>query len=1334
MHILYRLPKRLHLASLTLLLLVSASVHGEEVSQHHMIILNSPKRNHPDFSMEEEFGIVEHRYQTAYPNHDLGDAFINDLQQYQMLYLGQKASEDTRGIFVHPQYKEAITAFLRRGGVLFVDYFGCAAHEATQYFQTIGVDFPQRLGTGADYPAIPNPAHRKHTLLNTPHHLDAHIRAAFWWEQWSDEQTPLFVSKSDPSHAAMIVQQNVLGKGTVIFSHMPDMFRRTGRVKGGQPVLENTLSFIYGQDITEYKQQRLEVQQGPGKPMPVASNVIGHGEQYASQPARTIFLRSMTTRPWWSSTHQLRIPVLVSEPIGKARRSAVIDFEYDFERPLSPDSIRVITAYGAEVPSQVIERPGTGLEIVFLTDLRPYEQKPFLIYANARTPRDDPDPPLYDTDLTIDTGRDLYRITNDVLDVEFSKRTTRPGRVDKIRIRGSPSDNQLSVLSTGGAWYGHSIVPGPDKTFYLANPKESTAELLVDGPLKKTIAYVDAAMTVKYTVYSFSNRIDYELIPAGSNVCGSRTAWLTDGGSALDKIYYEGTKGIRRLAGERNEIFDGNAFYPHYELRKWLKEGWIGIEDADSRTTVGEFFDTRPLRQCDILSQGINGGENITLEVSLAEPVRGALVAVGGDYLRLRDEYLDWKNPPLINVGPEQPFFEAASVAPDYEKGVTRGFKTEIRELRDSNRKDEHSGRNLIETVRRYGGNSVKLDRVFRHTFPMDAERLASQSDEFKSQYALKGNYIREICAAAARSGVAVRFWYDGKTKRTWVERAAFEAGAFEQDLRDYLQLAAAGVDFINLQTGGEWHNRGVYNAEDLERERQFNAWTEVLVRAIKDKYPDLPVGILCSGSGRLRRYVDIEGKAPYLDTLEAEIIHHNLIDTKYGTRYPLGCFGNDGRSIQHHFYYYKPDPSNRIWDMEIPMMFGIKSFCLESLSNKLNNPELVEITADFYRFIDHTGLEDFVGRARPVEFLGVLRDREAFVDDVRKENFRFFSERMSLFEARCKDISGMRNVPVNVIVNRFCTLRNLQRYRVIMVPSNPVMGDELAEVLVQYVKSGGCLITEDQSARSAIIAAAAGIEWVADREYDCRQLVAVGHGPALEEMLYSTTLVKPAHAQTIFRDEKQEPAVFLSECGDGRIIYCPYVLSDNLGQSPQKAGFIKALIRDHAGRLPVQVSVELENRVDSCLLTDGKEYLLGVYNPSHDPVELDVKLNVPVGPQWHCLDVKASRRFECGRQFKVTVPAAGTGFYLIGGDELTGLPETNVAAMVGASASVVGMKCPGGGPGSFELKGGEKQTAVGVFRAKKGDGKAGSQNYGGEAIYESLVGSGIDTRLLNPS
>ncbi len=234
--------------------------------------------------------------------------------------------------------------------------------------------------------------------------------------------------------------------------------------------------------------------------------------------------------------------------------------------------------------------------------------------------------------------------------------------------------------------------------------------------------------------------------------------------------------------------------------------------------------------------------------------------------------------------------------------------------------------------------------------------------------------------------------------------------------------------------------------------------------------------------------------------------------------------------------------------------------------------------------------------------------------------------------------------------------------------------------------------------------------------------------------MLYSTTLVKPAHAQTIFRDEKQEPAVFLSECGDGRIIYCPYVLSDNLGQSPQKAGFIKALIRDHAGRLPVQVSVELENRVDSCLLTDGKEYLLGVYNPSHDPVELDVKLNVPVGPQWHCLDVKASRRFECGRQFKVTVPAAGTGFYLIGGDELTGLPETNVAAMVGASASVVGMKCPGGGPGSFELKGGEKQTAVGVFRAKKGDGKAGSQNYGGEAIYESLVGSGIDTRLLNPS
>ena len=109
-----RILKGLGLGLVIVFLFGFEVIRAEGDSEKHIIILNSLKKNYPEFSMEEEFGIIEHRYQSEYPNKDLGDSFINDLKKYQMLYLGQKASEDTRGIFYHSEYKKAIAEFLSR--------------------------------------------------------------------------------------------------------------------------------------------------------------------------------------------------------------------------------------------------------------------------------------------------------------------------------------------------------------------------------------------------------------------------------------------------------------------------------------------------------------------------------------------------------------------------------------------------------------------------------------------------------------------------------------------------------------------------------------------------------------------------------------------------------------------------------------------------------------------------------------------------------------------------------------------------------------------------------------------------------------------------------------------------------------------------------------------------------------------------------------------------------------------------------------------------------------------------------------------------------------------
>ena len=1066
--------------------------------------------------------------------------------------------------------------------------------------------------------------------------------------------------------------------------------------------------------------------------MIIASNVYGAEIEYKKEPAKAIFLRNITARPWWNNDYKLRIPILVSEPIGKERKKAVIDFEYKAGNELASESIRVITAEGEEVPSQIINKNGNKLEIIFLTDLRKYEQKPFLIYCNLYEPGKNFKHKSYDSDLNIKDTDKFYKISNDKIDVEFRRTTKRKGKINKIRIRGSESDNELSVLSSGGAWYGHSIIPSDGiwgYKFHRSNTKYSNAKLTVNGPLKKIIEYSDKDLTVKYTVYSFSDRIDYEFIPGEKKFCGTKTAWLVNGGSALDNIYYEGKKGIKKLHGERNEISDGLVYRG---LKKWLKEGWIGIEDVSKDVTIGEFFDINALSRCDFLGQSMNAGENITLILSLKDPVRGALVAMQGDYRKLKNEYLDWKNPPEISVGKEQVFFETKIKVPDYLKDVTRGFLTAIHPLRDSTRHDDNSASELIKTIKRFGANSVKLRIYRRYIFPMSEERLQMQRADFKIKYAEQKGYLKDITSAAHSKGIAVRFWYGGKTK--WQKRAPFKTSDLNDDLEDCLELAKAGVDYIKLQTGGEWHNKS-YGSGDLTREKEYNRWTEFFSKQIKDKYPKIPIGILCSGSGSLSRYIDIEEKAPYLDTLETEIVvgaRPNVTNIKYGVRYPLAVFGNDGRTAQHHFYYFQPKPSYVSANMEIPLMFGLKSFCHESLSNKLNNPELVGITVDFYRFIDHTGLENFIAKSKPLDFVGVLRDRKAFVNDILNEKFRSFPNIMSLYEARCKDISGMKNLPVNVIVNRYCSLKNLKRYKLIIMPSNPVLDDKLAEKLVQYVKAGGCLITEDQSVRNKIIAAASGLKMIRDYDYNCRQISSTLSRNKVKGPFYSTTEVKPIQAQVIARDARQQPAIFLNKCGKGKIIYSPYILSDSLSQNIEKARFVKSLICEAIGKSPVELSDYYDNRVETSLLTDGKEYLLGIYNPSHKPAELNLKLNIPVKPDWYTLDVKGSRRFKFDGQIKVTVPPISTGFYLIGGNELTRIPETKSVPIAGAGASIAGMKFLAGTASSFKLSDNSKNNAVGVFKPAKGKGKSGSQNYGAEAIYLCLKGSGVKVRFLN--
>jgi hypothetical protein len=57
-----------------------------------------------------------------------------------------------------------------------------------------------------------------------------------------------------------------MGKGKVIFNLIPSAFRSAFH-RGNSKLLENILSYIFGQNILEYKEKMREKQGGPGVPV-----------------------------------------------------------------------------------------------------------------------------------------------------------------------------------------------------------------------------------------------------------------------------------------------------------------------------------------------------------------------------------------------------------------------------------------------------------------------------------------------------------------------------------------------------------------------------------------------------------------------------------------------------------------------------------------------------------------------------------------------------------------------------------------------------------------------------------------------------------------------------------------------------------------------------------------------------------------------------------------------------------------------------------------------------------------------------------------------------------
>jgi hypothetical protein len=416
---------------------------------------------------------------------------------------------------------------------------------------------------------------------------------------------------------------------------------------------------------------------------------------------------------------------------------------------------------------------------------------------------------------------------------------------------------------------------------------------------------------------------------------------------------------------------------------------------------------------------------------------------------------------------------------------------------------------------------------------------------------------------------------------------------------------------------------------------------------------------------------------------------------------------------------------------MELPMIFGIKSFCCESLSNKLNNPELIEIVADFYRFIDYTGLENFIPEAKSIDYMGVIRDRNAFVNDIKKGKFRYLPIKMSEFESRCKNISSIKNMPLNIVVNRFAVAKNLNRYKIVFLPSDKVLDNKLATELLEYVKNGGCLITEGCSINNSLLAKAAGVRKVDESDYKTSKLIIKDKEEenVFAGRCFASLRAVEDSARIIGVDDQSRPSLFLKDYGKGKIIYSTYFLSDDLSKDCNKADFVRKLIRDRAGLPPVKVPSDYINILDTNLLADKNKYMLGVYNSSQSKkAECSLELNMKPAKEMYVLDLKNSRRTKFDGTIKVSIPPEKTGFFLIGDDSFTKIPEAKELPANNGYATVSGMTFHNlNNKYKYKIPSKEEIQVIGIFKpAKEKKPKSSSQNFGYKAIFDCLSEPGL--------
>jgi len=154
----------------------------------------------------------------------VGEAFREALGETRLLFFGTNSRALQDDLLRAEENRQAISALLKSGGTIVFDN-GLITREMEKFLASVQVRLPLGEKRTA-YSAVPS-EEEVHSLTAWPlkvGELVSESDGAVCWEHWHASQCAPYRSQSEKRMAAMVVQENVLGAGRVIFNGIPGMY------------------------------------------------------------------------------------------------------------------------------------------------------------------------------------------------------------------------------------------------------------------------------------------------------------------------------------------------------------------------------------------------------------------------------------------------------------------------------------------------------------------------------------------------------------------------------------------------------------------------------------------------------------------------------------------------------------------------------------------------------------------------------------------------------------------------------------------------------------------------------------------------------------------------------------------------------------------------------------------------------------------------------------------------------------------------------------------------------------------------------------------------------